>query len=159
MFGSQLTLGMILLGFTCHRVKKCGKIPLGMVKYGNQFASHTFCGLPHLSKVSCGRLCLATKHPFILTRWSSTPFGPTLLYLYTTQRTPPHDVDRRKSFGGAPHVTPARRCWSIIGRTDRRTEAHATECVHCHMDAGRTRWAIGHRPANFRFYLTNIIQS
>jgi len=54
---------MILLGFTCHRVKKCGKIPLGMTKCGNQFASHTFCGLPHLPKVSCGKLWLATKHP------------------------------------------------------------------------------------------------
>ena len=54
---------MILLGSTCHRVKKCGKIPLGMAKCGNQFVSHTFCGLPHLPKVSCGRLWLATKHP------------------------------------------------------------------------------------------------
>ena len=53
---------MILLGSTCHRVKKCGKIPLAMAKCGNQFASHTFCGLPHLLKVSCGRLWLATKH-------------------------------------------------------------------------------------------------
>jgi len=63
MFGSQLSLGMNLLGSTCHRVKKCGKIPLGMAKCGNQFGSHTFCGLPHLPKVSCGRLWLATKHP------------------------------------------------------------------------------------------------
>jgi len=52
---------MILLDSTCHRVKKCDKIPLGMAKCDNQFASHTFCSLPHLPKVSCGRLWLVTK--------------------------------------------------------------------------------------------------
>ena len=64
-FGWQLSLDMILLGSTCHRVKTCGMISLGMAKCGNQFASHTFCDLPHLPKISCGRLWLATKHPCI----------------------------------------------------------------------------------------------
>ena len=62
MFGWQLSLGIILLGSTCHRVKKCGKIPLGIAKCGNQFASHTFYSLPHLPKVSCVKLWLTTKH-------------------------------------------------------------------------------------------------
>jgi len=52
---------MILLGSTCHRVKKCAKISLDMAKYVNQFVSHTFYDLIHLFKVSYGRIWLPTK--------------------------------------------------------------------------------------------------
>ena len=44
-----------------YRIKKCDKICLDMVKCGSRFSSHTFYGLPHLSKVNYDLLLLGNE--------------------------------------------------------------------------------------------------